>query len=45
MLTSEAMMATKGDEEDSKTISSSWWVQDVSSLSLLQILNEIKSEK
>jgi len=45
MLTSEAMMATKGDEEDFKTISSSWWVQDVLSLSLLQTLNEIKSEK
>ena len=45
MLTSDAMMATDEDEEDSKTISSSNWAHDLSSFSLLNKLEEMWSEK
>ena len=45
MLTSEAMMVMKGDNDDSKTISSSWWAQYLSSFSLLLTLKEKQSEK
>ena len=41
MLTSDAMMATDEDEEDSKTISSSNWAHDLSSFSLLNKLKEM----
>jgi len=41
----DAMIAVKGDEEDSKASSSSWQVRCLSSFSLLQTLNEIQSEK
>ena len=45
MLTLDTMMTVEGDEEDSKAMSSSWWVWDLLSFSLLQILKEIWSEK
>ena len=45
MLVSDAMMATDEDEEDSRTISSSNWVCDLSSFSLLNKLKEMQSEK
>jgi len=45
MLVSNAMMATDEDEEDFKTISSSNWVCDLSSFSLLNKLKEMRSEK
>ena len=45
MLISEAIIVTEKDEEDSKTISSSWWIWDLLSFSLSQTLNEIQSEK
>ena len=44
MLTSEAIIAVEGDD-NSKTISSSWWVWYLSSFFLLQILKEKQSEK
>ena len=45
MLTSDAMMATDEDEEDSKTISLSNWVHDLLYFSLLNRLKEMQSEK
>ena len=45
MLTLNVIIAIEGDEEDSKTILSSWWAHDLLSFSLLQILNEKQSEK
>ena len=45
MLTSDAMMVTDKNEEDSKTISLSNWVHDLSSFFLLNKLKEMWSEK
>jgi len=45
ILISDTIMAVEEDEEDSKTMSSSWWAWDLLSFPLLQILKEIWSEK
>jgi len=45
MLASDAMMVTDKDENDSKTISLSNWMHDLSSFSLLNKLKEMQSEK
>ena len=45
MLAPVTMIVTKGNEEDSKTISLSNCTHDLSSFSLLQTLKEIRSEK
>ena len=45
MLTSDAMMATDENEENSKTISLSNWMHDLLYFSLLNRLKEMQSEK
>ena len=45
ILASNAIMAVEGDEDDSKVKSSSCWAWCLSSFSLLQTLNAMRSEK
>ena len=45
MLASDAIIATDGNDEDSKTMLSSFWAHNLMSFFLSQILKEIHSEK
>ena len=45
MLASDTTIATDGDDEDSKTMSSSSWAHNLISFLLSRILKEIHSEK
>ena len=45
MLASEAIKVTRGDEEDSKVSSSSFWAQNLMSFLLSHTLKEKQSEK